>query len=151
MATVIDQRLGYRIKQAQHALRGVVDAALRDEGLSMSQYATLAAISSAGVASNAELAARAFVTPQSAHEILRGLERLGLATRSGVQGRGRAAPITLTTQGGETLARADARVAAVEALVVDRLGLSESEHLSRLLLLAADALTDGPAPKGDVR
>jgi DNA-binding MarR family transcriptional regulator len=144
MATVIDQRLGYRIKQAQHALRAAVDAALRDEGLSMSQYAALAAIGLAGVASNAELAARAFVTPQSAHEILRGLERMGLATRSGVQGRGRAAPVALTPEGRAALDRADARVALVEALIVDRLGLDESTHLSRLLLQAAGALMGAP-------
>ena len=140
MAT--DPRLGTRIKAAQHALRVALDAALRDRGLTMSQYAVLAATGDEGAASNAELAARAGITPQSAHEVVRVLEERGLLERPGALGRGRAGRIGLTRAGRRALTGADARVRAVEARMVERLGDAQARRLGELLAAATDALGD---------
>jgi len=139
----MDARLGYRIKAAQQALRSAMDAALRDRGLTMSQYALLAAVGEHGAASNAELAARAFVTPQSAHEVLRTLEERGLLERPGAGGRGRPGEIRLTRPGLRALMGADARVRAIEGRIAERLGEAQALRLGELLAAASDALAEG--------
>lgn len=138
MAT--DARLGTRIRAAQHALRGAMDDALRDRGLTLSQYAVLAAAGDDGAVSNAALAARAGITPQSAHEVLRILEERGLLERPGAAGRGRAGRISLTRAGRRALTGADARTRAVEARIVERLGEAQARRLGELLAAATDAL-----------
>jgi DNA-binding MarR family transcriptional regulator len=139
----LDDRLGYQIKAAQQALRVAIDAGLRDAGLTMSQYALLAAVGDAGAASNAELASRAFVTAQAAHEVLRALERRGLVERPEGVGRGRMGPIRLTPVGRGALRTADERVAAIEGRIVARIGEAQASALTRLLRAATGALVDG--------
>jgi DNA-binding MarR family transcriptional regulator len=135
-------RLGTRIKAAQQALRSATDGALRSRGLTLSQHALLSAIGEGGAASNAELAGRAGVTPQSAHEILRLLEERGLVERPGTVTRGRASGIRLTRGGRRALASSDARVAAIEARITTRLGDAQARRLGELLAAATDALAE---------
>jgi DNA-binding MarR family transcriptional regulator len=140
MAT--DPGLGTRIKATHLALRTATDRALRDRGLTASQHAVLAAIGGGGVASNAELSARASIAPQSAHETLRLLEERGLVERPGPTGRGRASRIRLTRAGHRALIGADARVRALESRVVERLGEAEALRLDELLAAAAAAVAE---------
>lgn len=140
MAT--DPRLGTRIQAAQHALRAAMDAALRDRGLTLSQFAVLVAAGADGAASNAELAARAGITPQSAHEVVRVLEERGLLERPDAAGRGRAGRIELTRTGRRALASSSARARAVEARIVERLGETQARRLGELLAAATEALAD---------
>lgn len=135
-----DARLATRIRAAQQALRTATDRALRDRGLTASQHALLGAIGEGGAASNAQLAARIRVTPQSAHELLRQLEERELVERPGTVTRGRAGEIRLTRAGRRALASADARVAAVEARITERLGEGQARRLGELLAAATDAL-----------
>jgi DNA-binding MarR family transcriptional regulator len=141
-------RLGTQIRAAQHALRAATDGALRSRGLTMSQHALLSAVGEGGAASNAELAGRAGVTPQSAHELLRILEERGLVERPGSVSRGRAGEIRLTRAGRRALASADARVAAIEARVTDRLGEAQTRRLRELLAAATDALGEDGSTRG---
>jgi DNA-binding MarR family transcriptional regulator len=138
-----DERLGDRIRRAQQALRSATDRALADRGLTMSQHALLRAVGDGGAASNAELATRASITPQAAHEVLRVLEGRALLERPGAVARGRAGEIRLTRAGRRALASADARVAAVEARVTDRIGAAQARRLGELLAAATDALGEG--------
>jgi DNA-binding MarR family transcriptional regulator len=75
-------RVGYLLKQAQHGLRAKMDRELKGLGLSTAQYAILAALQEADVASGAELARRCFVTPQTVTALIAGLEQAGHIERT---------------------------------------------------------------------
>ena len=56
---------GYLLKRAQAALHAAMAAALHEHGATLAQYAVLTALDEEPGLSNAELARRAFVTPQT--------------------------------------------------------------------------------------
>jgi len=72
---------GYVLKRTQLALRGAMDGALATLDLTTPQYAALSELAKEQGLSNAELARRCFVTPQTMHRILGGLERDALVIR----------------------------------------------------------------------
>ena len=72
---------GYIFKRTQLALRGAMDDALVTVNLTTPQYAALSEPSKEQGLSNAELARRCFVTPQTMHQILGGLERTSSVTK----------------------------------------------------------------------
>jgi DNA-binding MarR family transcriptional regulator len=108
------QEVGYLLKRAQHALRTTMDAALAEIGLTTPQYAALLALEQLDTASNAELARACFVTPQTMHIMLRGLERDGLVERSPHPTHGRIVRTALTPAGHTRLADARPRAAAID-------------------------------------
>ena len=62
----ITGKVGYLVKRVQAALRTAMDADLRPLGLSVSQYAILEALfENAEECTNAAIARRCFITPQS--------------------------------------------------------------------------------------
>ena len=67
--------LGLLVKRAQQAFRVALDAALASVGLSTAQYATLVAVAGDPGLSNVDLARRVFVTPQTMHGVVAGIER----------------------------------------------------------------------------
>tara|TARA_R100000935_G_C2826621_1_gene162662 strand:- start:160 stop:588 length:429 start_codon:yes stop_codon:yes gene_type:complete len=93
------EKLGYLLKTAQHALRREMDDALRPLGLSVSQYAVMADIERTPGLANADLARRAFITPQSMQGILSNLEKAGLIQRGSDANHGRRQPSELTDKG----------------------------------------------------
>lgn len=115
MATTIpyDQRPGYRLKQAEHALRLATDDALALMGLTTPQYAALSALEAGRGAANVDLAHRCFVTPQTMHRIVRQLLDKSLVSSTG-GGRGRAHRLELTDAGSHVLRRAHQAVLAIE-------------------------------------
>src|ERR1700688_4162060 len=91
--------IGFALKQAQQALRTHLDAGLREIGLTTPQYAVLGFLSVEAGASNAELARRAFVTPQTMQAILVALERSGFIARTPHPDHGRVQTTDLTALG----------------------------------------------------
>ena len=67
-------RVGYLIKRAQSVLHDAMVDALGPHGLTVTQFAVLTALGEEPGLSNADLARRAFVTPQSMHAVLQELE-----------------------------------------------------------------------------
>ncbi|GAB1508695.1 MarR family winged helix-turn-helix transcriptional regulator [Actinophytocola sp. KF-1] len=137
----LDSSIGYALKQAAAALRTAMDAALRPLGLSVPQYACLELLGRRPGLSASELARGAFVTRQSMHTVLQGLQDRGLLTRPPVAPQGRALPTQLTDEGAAMLARASEIVAGVERRMLAAL---PKEHLPRLredLSTCATALT----------
>jgi DNA-binding MarR family transcriptional regulator len=82
-AEFITSKVGYLVKRAQAALRAAMDEELRPLGLSVSQYAILEALLEAGESesSNAAIARRCFITPQSANEMIAALTESELVVR----------------------------------------------------------------------
>lgn len=136
----LERRVGYELKRAQHALRLRLDEALRGVGLTTPRYAALAQVEAAPGLSNAELARRAFVTPQTMNAIVANLEAAGLLERRPRPTHGRALETRLTERGLDTLGRAHPLVGAIERRMLADLDAAARRHLLATLRACADAL-----------
>ena len=137
-------RIGYRLKRAQQALRGAMDAALRP-ALTTAQYATLSALEAGDVVSGAELARRGFVTPQTMNAILVGLAEAGLVERVPHPEHGRVIETHLTASGRKTLRDAHRVVLAIEERMLRGLGPKKRHRLADALQRCADNLSEDGA------
>ncbi|GGT51755.1 hypothetical protein GCM10010271_64880 [Streptomyces kurssanovii] len=126
----VTERLGYRLKRAAAALRGAMDKALREYGLTVPQYACLELLDQQPGLSNAELARGTFVTRQSMNVVLRGLKDAGLITRAATTDHGRALPTHLTEDGHRRLAAARSAVYAIDEKMT---GVLPAKRLAALL------------------
>ena len=135
---MMEHRVGYQLKRAQHLLRLATDAALRPLNLTTPQYAALSAVAEVPGASNAALARQAFVTPQTMNEIVRGLVGAGLLARQAHPEHGRVIQLYLTPAGQAALGEAHVRVNGVEARMLDGLGQAEVATLAGWLRQCAD-------------
>jgi DNA-binding MarR family transcriptional regulator len=142
----VGRRAGYLIKRAQQALRNAMDRALREHGLTTPQYAILSFLAEEPDLSSAELARRAFVTPQTMNEILTKLAADGLVARSAHPRHGRILQTRLTDAGARALEACHACVDAIEAQMVSALDGREQHQLVRALERCIEALEPVPAP-----
>lgn len=132
--------IGFALKMAQQALRTHLDAALQQIGLTTPQYAVLTFLAVEPGASNAALARRAFVTPQTMQAILVALERAGLISRTPHPEHGRVQTTELTARGCEALEAASGIVAGAEARLRDASAPLDPQHVAAMLLRLAAAL-----------
>lgn len=115
---------GWTIIRANHAVVRRVSETLATVGLTPTQFGVLSQLTVAPGASQAELARRVLVTPQTLGELLVSLERLGHITRS--PGRpGTSTPVSITPQGTGALERAAPLLGAVNT--PESLGLTAAE------------------------
>ena len=136
----VEDRVGYQMKRAQHALRVEMDKALREVGMTTAQYAALSALEATPGLSGAELARRSFVAPQTMNAILANLEAAGLAARQPHPKHGRILQAYLTEVGEESLARAHGAVGAVERRMLEGLSRDDRHRLLEALRSCADTL-----------
>jgi DNA-binding MarR family transcriptional regulator len=132
--------IGFALKQAQQALRTRLDSGLREIGLTTPQYAVLAFLESETGASNAALARRAFVTPQTMQAILVALERSEFIKRTPHPEHGRVQATELTTTGRGALEAASAIVGDAEARARDAVAPLDPRAVTAMLLRLAEAL-----------
>ena len=132
--------IGFALKQAQQALRTRMDADLRKIGLTTPQYAVLAYLKIEAGASNATLARRAFVTPQTMQAILVTLEKSGLIERAPHPEHRRVQKTALTDSGHHALEAASTIVADAEARLRDAAAPVDPTTAAAMLLRLADAL-----------
>jgi DNA-binding MarR family transcriptional regulator len=133
-------RPGYLIKLAQAALHAQMARALHEHGVTLAQFAVLTALAEEPGLSNAELARRAFITPQSMNENLRELEQRGWIVRSHHPTHGRIRQTELTEQGRATLQNCDATVTAIEQRMLADLDLEQRHQLATALRTCIAAL-----------
>lgn len=132
--------VGYLVKRLQGLLHQSMSEALRDQQLTVAQYAVLTAITEEPGLSNADLARRAFVTPQSTHRVLAELEELGLTERAPSPTHRRVLQAHVTQEGRRVLASAHAAVGEVEARMVDGLPEERVQQFRSLLERGVDNL-----------
>jgi DNA-binding MarR family transcriptional regulator len=132
--------IGFALKQAQQALRTRLDSGLREIGLTTPQYAVLAFLEVEAGASNAALARRAFVTPQTMQAILVALERSGFIARTPHPEHGRVQTTELTAIGRGALEAASGIVADAEARVRNAAAPLDPQAVTAMLLRLAEAL-----------
>lgn len=132
--------IGFALKLAQQALRTRMDTGLREIGLTTPQYAVLTFLQIEPGASNAALARRAFVTPQTMQAILVGLERAGFILRTPHPEHGRVQTTELTARGRQALESAIEIVADSEARLRDASAPLDPQALAAMLIRLAEAL-----------
>ena len=133
-------RPGYLIKRAQAALNAQMTRALHRHGVTLAQFAALTALAEEPGLSNAELARRAFITPQSMNENLRELEQRTWVTRSHHPTHGRIRQTELTEQGRTTLQACDATVTLIEQRMLAELDPGQRRQLATALRTCIAAL-----------
>jgi DNA-binding MarR family transcriptional regulator len=133
MEGLMKERVGYVVKRLQSVLRARMDEALGDCGLTMPQYAALSALERDPGISNAELARRSFVTPQTMIRIVANLETQGLVARKPHPHHGRVLQTVLTAKGHGLIARCHESALEVERRMTA--SLTEREHRKLLDLL----------------
>ena len=117
-----------------------MDEALKGHGVTTPQYAAMSVLAERPGLSNAQLARRSFLTPQTMNQILGRLEALGLIERRPHPEHGRVLQAYLT-RGGERLRdECDRAVAAVEKRMVSGLSEEEQRGLLQALWGCAEAL-----------
>ncbi len=136
----MDEPVGYLLKRAQAALRSELDRVLESKGLTTPQYAVLSALERDPGLSNADLARRSFVTPQTMIRIVENLESLGLIRREPHLTHGRILVASLTREGKRLVGACHEGVDAVERRMLQGLSTSERSTLQKLLARCVDAL-----------
>jgi DNA-binding MarR family transcriptional regulator len=121
--------LAYLAGRLDHVLNKRLREVLAPYGLTVPQYTALSVFRAQGALSNAQLAERTMISPQSANEMVKTMEAGGWIARTPDPAHGRIIQISLTEQGHAVLRDCDVVVAQVEARMFP--GLSEQE-LSRL-------------------
>jgi DNA-binding MarR family transcriptional regulator len=135
-------RVGYLIKRAQMVLHDAMVDGLGSHDLTVTQFAVLTALDEEPGLSNADLARRAFVTPQSMHAVLHELERLQFVVRRPHPQHRRVLQASLTEAGRRTLESAANAVNAVEEQMLHKLSSPARSRLASALSSCVDSLTD---------
>lgn len=140
---ILETRVGYQLKRAEHALRLEMDAVLRDLGLTTPQYAALSVLGDEPGLSGAELARRSFVTPQTMNSIVARLEVAGLISRGVHPAHGRVLRAYLTEAGKKLLSGAHRSVRMVEERMLADLNTEERQLLLDTLRRCTSSLETG--------
>jgi DNA-binding MarR family transcriptional regulator len=135
--------LGYLLRQASVTLRGAMDAALTELGVTTPQFSVLTMVVAYPGVSGADLARLTFLTPQTINVIVRNLERDGAVEKTAHATHGRILRLHATAQGQALLKRCRGRVAEVEAELAGLLGKDEERLVRRWLSAVAEKLADG--------
>jgi len=129
----INEELGYLIKEVQQDLRKKMDNTLIDIELTTPQYAVLSQLNEYPGLSNAELARKSFVTPQTMNLIVQNLEGRQLIIRSHSNKHGKIMNTAITEIGSNILKIANSLVFEVEEQIFGGLSKEETNDL-RLIL-----------------
>jgi len=122
-------RLAYVIGRLDRALRRHLDEAIRPHGLTTPQYTTLSVLRARDGLSNAQLARRSLMTPQSMSEVITALVEKGFVRREASPAHGRIMHTRLTRAGAAALAACDEAVDEIEAEMLHELSPAEAERL----------------------
>jgi DNA-binding MarR family transcriptional regulator len=133
----------YLVGRIDRVVRRAMGTVLTAQGLSVNQYATLSVLDRLSGLSNAQLARRALVSPQSMNEVLLTLEQRGFVRRRAHPDHGRILQARLTAKGRALLERCHAEVHQVEARMVSGLSEDEQAALRGALLSSIRALHGG--------
>ena len=135
---------GYLLKRAQAALHAGMAAALRAHGATLAQYAVLTALDEEPGLSNAGLARRAFVTPQTMNQVLLELEQKGWVTRHPHPGHARIRQAELSGTGRAALRACHRSADVVEQQMLAPLTPTDRHQFAATLRACIEALSQQP-------
>jgi DNA-binding MarR family transcriptional regulator len=140
-----EPRLSYLIGRLDRIVRRRLSEALEPVGLSLPAYTALSILRVHDGLSNAELARRSLVTPQSMTEALAGLVETGYVRRRPDPDHGRVLRVELTAAGRRALERCDRAVDAVERELFAGLDRDDAAAFHRALRHCSRASTHVPS------
>jgi DNA-binding MarR family transcriptional regulator len=135
-----EPRVAYLIGRLERTVRRRISETLLPFKLSVAQYTALSVIRRHGESSNADLATRAFITPQAMNEVVQVLEQRKLVTRRPDPSHGRIVNLLLTKRGMEVLEECDGAVLQLEQTMLAGLTVPQREAFRDALLGCAQAL-----------
>jgi DNA-binding MarR family transcriptional regulator len=134
----------YLIKQLELAVRSQLDEVLRPVAITPLQYTALTVLERRSGLSTAALARNAFVTDQSAADMVAVLEERGLIARLPDPADRRSRVLRLTEQGVALLDRLRDDVAEIEARMLASLPVEEAVEFRRYVIACRGALSERP-------
>lgn len=133
--------LAYMLGRLDHVLNKRLRECCAPAGLTVPQYTALSVFRAQGSLSNAQLATRTMMAPQSANEMVKVMEAKGWIERSPDPAHGRIIQIQLTREGYAILRQCDGKVRAVELQMFPDMSDDERQQLFTHLRGAVRALT----------
>ncbi|MET0267286.1 MAG: MarR family transcriptional regulator [Duganella sp.] len=133
--------LAYLVGRLDHVLGKRLRDCCAPAGVTVPQYTALSVFRAQGSLSNAQLATRTMVSPQSANEMVKQMEAKGWIERTPDPSHGRIIQIGLTAEGHAILGQCDGKVREVELQMFPDLADEERERMYTLLRGAVRALS----------
>jgi DNA-binding MarR family transcriptional regulator len=133
--------LAYLVGRLDHVLNKRLRDCVAPAGLTVPQYTALTVFRAQGALSNAQLAVRTMISPQSANEMVKQMEAKGWIERTPDPSHGRIIQIQLTAEGHAILGQCDAKVRDVEMQMVPDMREDERARLHAQLKAAVRALS----------
>ena len=121
--------VSYVMGRLDLALRRSLSEGLASVGVTLPQYTALSVLRDRGALSNAQLARRVLITPQSTIKVIAALEAKGLITRVPDPDHGRILRTLLTPNGHDVLDACDRVATEVEAKMLEELTSDQREAL----------------------
>jgi DNA-binding MarR family transcriptional regulator len=138
-----EPRISYVVARLDRALRVEINERVRPYGLTTLQYTTLSILERGGELSNAQLARRAYMAPQSMSEVLEALEQKRLVRRTPHPNHRRVFPAALTAKGRRVLAACNEAVDELEREMLGDMTARQVASLRDGLVSAVRALHAG--------
>ncbi|WP_322045222.1 MarR family transcriptional regulator [Paraburkholderia sp. J67] len=126
-------RLSYLIGQLDRVISRRLTETLVRHGLTLPQYTALSVLRARGHSSNAQIAERSFITPQSANEVVKTMEANGWVAREPDPMNRRVVLLSLTDAGQTLLDACDKAVDQVELAMLDDVAPEAAQTLHSLL------------------
>ena len=139
-------RISYVVARLERAVRTAINERVKPYGLTTLQYTTLSVLGRRGSLSNAQLARRSYMTPQSMSEVIDALERKGLIERKQHPNHRRVMPAKLTATGVKVLEACDEAVDAMEEEMMRDLTPAQRDALYHGLISSVRSLHAGFPP-----
>lgn len=137
-----EPRVVYLVGRIDRGLRRELGRSLREFELSVPEYTAMSVLARRPGLSNAQLARRSLIAPQSMIDVVARLEDRGLVARGIDPGHARILPAHLTPAGESLLERAQEVVTGVEAQVLSDLTAAERDLLRRAMTTVMQRLRD---------
>ncbi len=135
---------GYLVKRAQSIISLSLEEIVSNHGLGIPHYVVLALLAETPGLPNAELARKAFVTPQSMNEVLQQLEGSGLVERQPSPSNARILNAHLTQTGERRWRSVNDDVQELEGRLLKGLSRDEVRALNRSLQTIIRNMTPTP-------
>lgn len=130
-------RPSYTIARVERGVRRAIAERVGQHDLTVPQYTALSVLRRRSGLSNAQLARRTYVTPQSMNAVLAALEQRGLIERTPSRDHSRVLKTQLTTEGDRVLAACEAEIETFEDAMLSVLTARQREGFESALAKVA--------------
>ncbi|WP_435747350.1 MarR family winged helix-turn-helix transcriptional regulator [Microbacterium sp. PMB16] len=139
--TAPSPRVSYAIGRLDRALTASMTVVLAENGITVAEFTALSILRDAPGLSNAQMARRTLVRPQSMIQVITSLERAGLIEREPSPHHSRVLKAAVTPLGRRVLKRCDKGVADLEARFLNGIAVDEQVSLRERLTECARLLS----------